>query len=440
MAASSSSTADTRASTLLINRGFALLWSGQVVTDLGTVIFNTTLVLWVGALLARGATWAPLAVSGLVVAASVPMVLVRPVAGVYVDRWDARRTMLVMDALRLALNALLIIVAAVQTIPLAWRFAAIYIAVLLVSICTQFFNTALLMLIRDLVSEADLPRASGLSEITWNAASVVGPPLAAPLVFGAGIEWALVVNATSFAVSFLSLALIRAQMRSVPATAKGERQHLFRELWAGLRFCADNAVVRTVTVALILAMLGAGAFHVLDYFFVTQNLHAAPAVYGLVGPAFGAGSVLGALLAGRVTSRLGAARTLWLSMLGVGLAIMLLARQTSLIPALVVYMLFGIVNSGANVALMPLLLGATPRELVGRMNALFFTAISAASLISSALSGWLASTVLHGLRVALLGMVFGPVDTILTGTGLLICVGGLYAMARLTPAAIAHTV
>lgn len=60
-----------------------------------------------------------------------------------------------------------------------------------------------------------------------------------------------------------------------------------------------------------------------------------------------------------------------------------------------------------------------------------FTAISAAALISSALAGWLASTVLRGLRVVLLGMVFGPVDTILMGTGLLICAGGCYAMMRL---------
>lgn len=90
----------------LINRGFALLWSGQVVTDLGTVVFNTALIIWIAAALAHGQPWAPLAVSGLLLAQSLPMLLVRPLAGVFVDRWDSRRTMLRMDALRAALVAL----------------------------------------------------------------------------------------------------------------------------------------------------------------------------------------------------------------------------------------------------------------------------------------------------------------------------------------------
>lgn len=426
----------------LINRGFALLWSGQVVTDLGTVVFNTALVIWIAAVLARGQPWAPLAVSGLLLAQSLPMLLVRPLAGVFVDRWDARRTMLRMDALRAALVALLVVLAAFS-LPLAWRLSATYAIVLLVSVCTQFFNPALLALISDLVPGDDLPRASGLSEVTWNTASVLGPPLAAPLVLGLGIEWALALNAASFVVSYLTLRAIRPphladrryeapapDAEDVPGATSRDpaaRLDVLRELHDGLRFVLANRTVRTVTLAIAIAMLGAGLLHALDYFFVTQSLHAPPALYGLVGPAFGAGSIAGALLAGKIAPKLGIARTFIYSLLGVGLAIILLSRQTSLAPALAVWVVFGVVNATTNVALMPLLLGATPRELVGRMNALFFTAISAASLLSSTLAGWLDSDVLRGFSATLLGLRFGPVDTLLTATGLLICAGGIYA-------------
>jgi MFS family permease len=430
----------------LINRNFARLWGGQVVTDLGSVVFTTALVVWVAAVLARGQSWAPLAVSGLLLAQSPPMLLVRPLAGVFVDRWDARRTMLWMDAMRVALVAVLLVPLALPLGPVR-QLLAVYVVVLLVSVCGQFFNPALMALINDLVPGDDLPRASGLSETTWSTASVVGPPLAAPLVLVLGIEWLLILNAVSFVVSYLTLRAIhppRLAERGDEEKARNaqRQQHLalrdtdvsrqiLGELGDGLRFVMANSTVRTVTLAVAIALLGAGMLHALDYFFVTQSLRAAPALYGFVGLAFGGGSIVGALVAGRIAPRMGIARTFVYALLGVGLAVVVLSRQTSLIPALVAWVALGVVNAATNVAMTPLLLRATPRALVGRMNALFFTAISAASLLSSTAAGWLASDVLRGFSVTLLGMHFGPVDTLLTLTGLLICAGGLYAAVGL---------
>ncbi len=426
----------------LINRDFAWLWSGQVVTDLGSVVFNTALVVWVAAVLARGQFWAPLAVSGLLLAQSLPMLLVRPLAGVFVDRWDARRTMLWMDAIRAVLAAVLLVPLALPLDPIR-QLLAVYGVVLLTSACGQFFNSALLTLINDLVPEADLSRASGFSETTWSIASVVGPPLAAPLVLGLGIECLLILNAGSFVVSCLTVWAIRphhpVKRDDGPAPRVSREpwgptvdnadtgRQVLNELRDGLRFVMGNSTVRTATIAISIALLGAGMLHALDYFFVTQSLRASPTLYGFVGLAFGGGSIIGALLTGWIAPRLGVARTFIYALFGVGFAVVLLSRQTSLIPALIVWAALGMVNSTTNVALTPLLLGETPRELVGRMNALFFTAISAASLLSSASAGWLASGVLRGFSASLLGMRFGPVDTLLTLTGVLICVGGLYA-------------
>lgn len=430
----------------LINRNFARLWSGQVVTDLGTVVFTTALVVWVAAVLARGQQWAPLAVSGLLLAQSLPMLLVRPLAGVFVDRWDTRRTMLRMDAIRVVLVALLLVPVMLPLAPI-WQLSAIYVVVLLASACGQFFSPALLALINDIVPQDDLPRASGLSEVTWSIVSVLGPPLAAPLVLSLGINWVLILNAGSFAVSYVTLRAIRppdlahrahdevtrdvAGPHGVELRDTGAPSQVLEELRAGLRFVLAHRAVRTVTIAISIAMLGAGMLRALDYFFVTQSLHASPALYGLVGFAFGGGSIAGALLAGKIAPRLGVARTFVYALFGVGLAIVVLSRQTSLTPALAVWAVFGIVNAATNVAMMPLLLKATPRALVGRMNALFFTSISAALLLSSTLAGWLESDVLRRFSATLLGLHFGPVDTLLTLAGLLICAGGLYAAVGL---------
>ena len=85
---------------LLANRNFVLLWLGQAISRLGDTVFDFTLLLWIAAVLARQEPWAPLAVSGVLVAQTLPMILVGPVAGVFVDRWDKRRLMLWMDLLR----------------------------------------------------------------------------------------------------------------------------------------------------------------------------------------------------------------------------------------------------------------------------------------------------------------------------------------------------
>lgn len=71
---------------IFINRNFALLWSGGAISILGDFVFNTTLVLWIATSIARGQPWAPLAVSGVLLSTTIPIVVVGPLAGVFADR------------------------------------------------------------------------------------------------------------------------------------------------------------------------------------------------------------------------------------------------------------------------------------------------------------------------------------------------------------------
>src|SRR5260221_5548164 len=89
----------------LINRNFALLFGGAAISYLGDMIFNITLILWVTQTLAHGQPWAPLAVSGVLVAAPLPILLAGPPARALVDPSDKPRTMLALDALCTPLGA-----------------------------------------------------------------------------------------------------------------------------------------------------------------------------------------------------------------------------------------------------------------------------------------------------------------------------------------------
>jgi MFS family permease len=413
----------------LINRNFALLWSGQSISNVGDFVFSTTLVLWIAAVIAKGQTWAPLAVSGVLLATSVPTLLIGPLAGVFVDRWDRRRTMIAMDVSRAILIALLLPVA-IGKLPALWQLGLIYTAVFLASACAQFFNPARFALIGEIVDEPDRARATGLSQTTFSLAVIIGPPIAAPLLFTIGVEWALLLNALSFVVSFLAILAVRIPA-STSSAASAPHGNYIQDFAAGLRFFFHNRVLFTLFITIIIVMLGAGAINALSIFFTTQNLHTSANFYGFLDTAQGAGMVLGAVLASIFAQRIGVARLFWLSITLLGVGLLAFSRLTSFAPALVTLFILGIVLAPVDIAAAPLILHATPREFVGRVMAVIGPTNALASMASTAIAGALASTVLQGFHATVLGVSLGPIDTIFTGTGILVTLGGLYAMLGL---------
>lgn len=432
-----------RKSRLLINRNYGLLWIGQTISLFGDEVFDFTLLVWFAAVLSRrpdgtSAPWAPLAVSGILIATTIPFFLVGPLAGVFVDRWDKRRTMLWMDALRALLIALSLLAADIVPLPLfpggilplPARLGLVYVVVFLVSACSRFFAPARLALIGDLVQEQDRPRASALAQGSAAAALVVGPLLAAPLLVAFGVQWALLIDALSFVASFLGIALVRAP-EAARSVARGERGHVGREFVAGFRFAFTNRLLSTLIIALCISSLGFGAVHALYVFFTRDNLHASVSAVGLVGALFGAGGITGAILWGAFAQRVGLVRLFCISVSGFGLALLVEARMTSLVPGLALFFLIGVAQAGLQVAFGPLVLAAAPREMIGRVMAIVDPALRLAELLSVGLAGYLASTVLLGFRGTLLGFSFGPLDTLFLGSGLLMLLGGVFATVRL---------
>lgn len=360
--------------------------------------------------------------------------LVGPFAGVFVDRWDKRRTMLAMDLARAGLIGILLIVATSPSFPLISagdpqrlaRLVTVYLTVVLATACTQFFSPARLALIGDIVSARERDKASGLSQMTTALATIIGPPLAAPLLFGLGIRWALTANALSFLVSFGSILFIRAPA-SAGSVAPDATPSFLRELRDGLRLFTRNRVLTTILIVGIVIMLGAGAINALDVFFVRQNLHASASLYGVLGGSLGLGLLIGTVAAGWLSRRLGAARVFWMSVLLTSLGILVYARLTDIVSATVVLFLTGMPMAALNVAVMPLMLQVTPREFLGRVSSVLNPAIGLATMLSIVIAGWLDSTLLHGLHFALVGFTFGPVDTIFTAAGLLALASGIYA-------------
>ena len=425
---------------VLVNRNFALLWAGHACSVLGDNVFETTLVVWIAADLAAGRSWSALAVSGLLVAATLPVMLVGPVAGVFVDRWrDPRRVMLRADLLSAVLILALLPAAGAVPLPflpgdrppLGVRFGAIVAIVVLAGAVAQFFRPAASVLIRDIVPDAQRPRAMGLNQAVASAALLAGPPLAAPLLFAAGPGWALLFNAASFLASWVAVRAVRVPPAGGQASTPAAAPHFGREFLDGLRFFRRSRVLVALVTSLMIAVFGLGALNALDVFFVSENLGASPESYGILGAALGAGMLVGSFLGPALATRIALERLAWGTLAAMGAIVLLYSRLTSFVPGVVALVLLGLAVPINQVAISPIVMRVTPRVYLGRVSATINPLVHAASILGMLLGGLLYGTVLRDFETEVFGLRLGPLDTIFAGIGLLCLLGAAYARANL---------
>lgn len=424
-----SSAAPAKKPHLLINRNFALLWVGDVISALGDYSFAITLTIWVALTLAKGQSWAPLAITGLVVSSAIPMMVIGPIAGVYVDRWDKRRTMLVVDLAQFVLVGLLVLTTFWPGghLPLGWQIGVIYADSFLLVAVDQFFNQAGNTLIRDIVAPEDQPRAIGRVLTMVSIGTIVGPAIGAPMFALLGPRLALLANAVSFLFSFALLLAIRPPQVD-GSRQSGEKKKFFPEFSWGLRYLFNSPILRAMLIATVIYTTGTSALSALNIFFVTGNLHTPEALYGLAGGSLGVGTLVGSMFGSKLTKRFGLARVFWWSILAMGVLILIYARLPIFALALVVLFLLGMPSGTVSIAAGPLYFRVTPREVLARTTAVRVSVVSVAGLIGAAIAGYLDSTILSNLHVTVLGMVFSSVDTIILVGAIFVLIGGLYAM------------
>ncbi|WP_194893961.1 MFS transporter [Catenulispora pinisilvae] len=417
----------------IINRDFTRLWYGQAVSKVGDYVFNTTLVLWIATKLGYHKSWAAGAVSGVLISGLIATFAIAPAAGVFADRWNRKRTMLRMDAIRTVLVGGLAAIAFIPAdkLPVGVWLALIYVIVFAVNAAGTFFGPSRMAVVPDVVNgPAQIAKASGITQSTDALAGMIGPPLAAPLLFAAGVQWAIVINALSYAISFMMIRTVPIP-DNAPTAAERSGSGFWAEFAAGLAFFGRTRVLVVVIVSACIANFGGQAMNTLDVFFTTQNLHAAPKLYGLLGMAAGAGAIVGGLLSTRAVARIGTVKAVWTTVGTSGLLVLLYARQTSIWAAIPVIFLGLLPVAMVNAAIEPLVIQVTPRAMLGRVASVITPVISMTQLGSTVLIGWLFSTVMVRFRANVGGLHMGPIDTMFTITGLLFLAAAVYAYLML---------
>lgn len=427
---------------LLINRNHALLRVGMTTSQIGNFIFTTSMLLWITTTLARNAPWAAFAVGALVLIPQIVGLLSGTFAGVFVDRWNTRRTLLTMDGTRALILLLLLPAAGILPLPFPagsdaasiFQLICALLVIAAISVCNPFVNAGLVALVFDIVGEAELARAFGRGQLLNGLCTIIGPPLAALIFFTLGVQWSIALDIISFAVSFAFLLAIRPPADEKGSTKKSDERKqssFLRDLTEGLRFVAGNNVLTVVCITETLSILGLGPITILGIFFVTNNLHSSPQFYPILNVSLGIGAMAGAVIAPWLQKKLGLLRSFWLPGLATGTLLLIFARLNIFWLACLALALIGISEIVQNVAQGPLMLKATPRNLIGRANAVLGQLATLATLTSVTIASFLVATPLHDKHFQLLGANVSTLDMIFMASGVIVFASGLCAVVTL---------
>lgn len=400
---------------------------------LGDEVLETSIILWLGIAAAGGQSWGPAAVAGALAARMAPILMFGLLGGVYTDRWDCRRTMLIMDAIRAVLiGGLAVLLVAGAALPIPVQLGGIYAVLTLCALAAVFFNPARYCVLAAVVADADRERMGSITAGTIALAAIVGPAMAAALLVLANVQWALLITSVGFVISFIAVAKVR-----VPPTSDGYPSTgalpsgMWRDLVSGLRFFAQNQVLRVMLIVTGMTVACVTTINTLGIFFVTDKLQAPPQLYGVLGTAFGIGSLIGAGLTAVFAGRLRAQRVYVYSFALAGVLLIGYSRMTTPLGAIILLFLTGVPIAAVNSMMGPLLMRATPSHFLGRVTSVMLLATRLAGLLSVTVTAWLATTVLSRLDASFAGIQFGTIDTIFLGTGALIALTGLWAARSL---------
>lgn len=364
---------------LLRNRKFLFLWGGQAVSSVGDWIRNMAITYWVYEVSGHS----PVATAAVMVAEYLPMLVLAPMAGVFVDRWSRRRTMLWAHVANAGLSLGFLAALGLRSLPLA------FVIAFLASTVTQFYNPARGAMIPVIVPRAALVGANSLSQTTGNLALVLGPMIGTGVYFALGPAWSFGLDAISFLLSAVAI-LLAALPENGTAVGGGGIASVAQEWREGLAFVRSNRPVRTVLLAFFILMLGGGAANVSDLYLVTRNLQLPESTLSLVIAAQGLASVVASLGMAAASRRLDSRTLLWGGLLVLAVAVTGLGFAMSLTAVLVWTGLAGVGVAMSSVGQGTIVQVAVPVDLRGRVFGVTGPVITAATLVGTALGGLVA--------------------------------------------------
>jgi predicted MFS family arabinose efflux permease len=353
-----------------------LLWSGQVVSTLGT---SAPAIVYPLLILAITNSPAAAGIAGAL--GAIPYVVFSLPVGALIDRWDRKRVMILCDIGRAR---------TLVSIPLAMLFhvltlGQIYLAALIEGSLFVFFNIAEVAALPRVVKKEQLPGAAAQNEAGFGAAAIIGPSFGTFLYQTLGRGAPFIADCVSYLVSVVSLLFIktRFQLERAATTIK-----LRTEIVEGLSWLWHKPLIRYMAF-LTGGMNTFGSASTLLVFVLAKHMGAQDAQIGLIFSIAGVGGILGSLIGGQIQKRFAFGRVI----------ITVVWFQALLFPLYAFapnFFLLGVISGFIylsapiyNVVQFSYRLALIPDQLQGRVNSVFRLLAFGFNPLGAALSGLL---------------------------------------------------
>jgi MFS family permease len=220
-----------------------------------------------------------------------PQLLLVPWSGLIADRFDRRKLLMLTQSLMAALGVALGLMVLFGVAEL-WH---VYAFALALGVVSAIDAPARQAFVSELVSEKDLPNAVSLNSASFNAARLVGPAVAGVLTVAVGAGWVFLINAITFAATFVSLALLRRDKLRVSERAPREPGQLLE----GFRYVAKRPDIIAIMVAVFIVGTFGLNFAIFTATMARVEFDHGAGEFGLLSSVLAIGSVTGALLSAR---------------------------------------------------------------------------------------------------------------------------------------------
>jgi MFS transporter, DHA3 family, macrolide efflux protein len=402
------------------NRNFILLWAGQIISQLGDRLSQMALI---GLVYAK-APGSSMQIAKILSFTIIPVFIIGPFAGVYVDRWNRRTTMYICDLLRTLL---------VLCIPLFLFDSSRFIWIYMIIFCTfsigRFFVPAKLSIIPQLVNKEDLLMANSLINTTGMIAAVIGFGVSGLIVEWFGAQSGFYLDSASFFISALLIFLISMKknghhfdLKEVSEVSKQIittiRKSVFQDIREGLSYFFADKNLRHIASLTFLLWSALGAVYVVIIVFIQRTLGSATKDVGLLIMFLGIGLFLGSLVYGRFGQKISQFKIIFISLIISGIMIVFFVVGITAYPVF------------ALAACLATLLGATIAPIMIASNTVIHQ-VSADHMLGKIFSSL--EIVMHlafliFMFVSSLLAEHFPAGTILMVTGAIVCVAGcIYA-------------
>lgn len=382
---------------LMRNRNYALLWSGQLVSEMGNRLHWVAVSLWVYSL-TKSAAAVSLAVSSMFVGT----LLVSLWAGVIVDRLDRRRILIVTDLVRAALTAAI-------PVLILLDIRLLYVDLILISIASAFFRPAVFSVVPAVVDRQHLLPANSFFSAMDTATEIGGPVLAGLLAQRFGYAFLLYADAATYVVSSLCVVAMSFRSKTDGRTGLGLTA-IWRGVGEGLRYIRRDSLQWGLFILIFPSTLVGSGLNALQTPLAKGIVVITDAQFGTFQSVWGGGFLIASLLLGWHGARLRKS-SLILGGFFLGFAsTALMGLSRSLEHLLAAAFAVGFANTLYFVGIGTVLMEYTPSNLVGRVVSTRQLALGLVRVASPLAFGGLAEVI--GVRVAIVAMAgLGAVGT-----------------------------